>query len=162
MHVVHALAAPPRAALAHAWRGADRGSATSARIFGGFEFGRSFSGAQWRRGLYGCQRITYCYRPSKVRFLSFLLCPPPPQVVSSFPCEHYKNKKSELCPKCFGCRLDISGNTMGDDGVFALTTPLQHLLMLTTLDVHDNAISSKGLAVLSPCIALLPSLQVHL
>lgn len=48
---------------------------------------------------------------------------------------------------------------MGDDGVLALTTPLQHLLMLTALDLHLNAITTAGLAVLSPCIALLPVLQ---
>ena len=50
---------------------------------------------------------------------------------------------------------------MGDDGVLALTRPLQHLLMLTALDLRLNAITAAGLTVLGPCIALLPVLQVR-
>ena len=58
--------------------------------------------------------------------------------------------------------MNLSCNGMGDDGVLALTTPLQHLLMLTALDLRLNSITAAGLAVLSPCISLLPVLQARL
>jgi Ran GTPase-activating protein (RanGAP) involved in mRNA processing and transport len=57
-------------------------------------------------------------------------------------------------------RLNLSDNSIGNEGATILADGLMHLHSLKTLDVAGNSIGHDGISVLAPALASLQSLEV--